>query len=408
MKKIISMLLCGLLAFAMPVSLVGCGCSSREDVLKLYMPGEYIDEEIFEEFEAWYLDETGKEITVELETFDAVENIQLAVEGSKSDYDLLCPSDYMVEYLIKNDLVQKVDKDIIDVSAEGFIEKAYIDSTKEFDPTLEYAVPYMYGTLGLVYDYSKTNEKITSWDALFGDKFAGTGTRSLKDSVRDAYAAACIYNARNDEYSVMSLMGAAQKHKIQSIFEDTSATTIESAKTTLKNLVNGGAVWDVDNIKFDMAANKGDVKVALMWSCDAGYVMNNYEDANGAEHEGNRNLWYVVPKEGGNVYIDCFVINTYAVNVEAANYFLKFLCQKDIAVANSKYAGCISPVKAAYDELYNDYIEDDKLFEGTAEGWKEMFIETMFPSEETLNRCGVMKDFGNGKTAVTTMWGNIQ
>ena len=84
MKKIISMLLCGLLAFAMPVSLVGCGCASREDVLKLYMPGEYIDEEIFEEFESWYFDETGKEITVELETFDAVENIQLAVEASKS------------------------------------------------------------------------------------------------------------------------------------------------------------------------------------------------------------------------------------------------------------------------------------------------------------------------------------
>ena len=326
MKKIISMLLCGLLAFAMPVSLVGCGCASREDVLKLYMPGEYIDEEIFEEFESWYFDETGKEITVELETFDAVENIQLAVEASKSDYDLLCPSDYMVEYLIKKDLVQKVDKDIIDVSAEGFIEKAYIDSTKEFDSTLEYAVPYMYGTLGLVYDYSKTNKKIDSWEALFGNEFAGKNTRSLKDSIRDAYAAACLYNARGE---TANLTGDALKAKIQSIFEDTSATTIENAKTTLKNLVDGGAVLDVDNIKFDMAAKKSDVKVALMWSCDAGYVMNNYEDANGTEHEGNRDLWYVVPKEGGNVYIDCFVINTYAVNVEAANYFLKFLCQKD-------------------------------------------------------------------------------
>lgn len=404
MKKIISMLLCAIMVIAIPTSLVGCG-TPREELLKLYMPGEYIDEDIFEEFKDWYLEETGKKITVELETFDAVENIQLAVEGSKSDYDLLCPSDYMVEYLISKNLVQKVNKEIIDVEEDGLFKKAYLDSSKEFDPALEYAVPYMYGTLGLVYDMSKTNKKIDSWEALFGTEFAGKGTRSLKDSVRDAYAAACLYNARGE---TSSLTGDALKAKIQSIFEDTSADTINNAKTTLKNLVDGGAVWDVDNVKFDMAANKGNVKVALMWSCDAGYVMNNYEDADGVEHEGNRNLWYVVPKEGGNVYIDCFVINKYAVNVEAANYFLKFLCEKDVAIANSKYAGCISPVTKAYDELYDDYVNDDKMFAGTDAGWKEMFIETMFPSDDTLNRCGVMRDFGDAKTAVTTMWGNVQ
>ena len=404
MKKIISILLCVIMTLTIPTSLVGCG-TPREELLKLYMPGEYIEEDIFKEFEDWYLEETGKKIKVELETFDSVENIQLAVEGSKSDYDLLCPSDYMVEYLISKNLVQKVDKDIIDVEEDGLFKKAYLDSSKEFDPTLEYAVPYMYGTLGLVYDLSKTNKKIDSWEALFGNEFVGENTRSIKDSVRDAYAAACLYNARGE---TASLTGDALKAKIQSIFEDTRAATINNAKTTLKNLVDGDAVWDVDNVKFDMAANKGSVKVALMWSCDAGYVMNNYEDADGKEHEGNRNLWYVVPKEGGNVYIDCFVISKYAVNVEAANYFLKFICEKDVAIANSEYAGCISPVAKAYDKLYEDYINDDEMFEGTAEGWKEMFIETMFPSAETLNRCGVMKDFGDGKTAVTTMWGNIQ
>ena len=169
-----------------------------------------------------------------------------------------------------------------------------------------------------------------------------------------------------------------------------------------------GAVWDIDNVKFEMAAGTSDVAVALMWSCDAGYVMNTYEDDEGEEKEGNRNLWYVVPEEGGNVYIDAFVISKYAKNVMAANYFLKFLCTKDIAVKNSEYAGCISPVTAAYDEL-EAYYEDDEdgIFEETPAGWKEMFMETMFPSEETLNRCGVMKDFKNGNSAVVQMWGNI-
>ena len=404
MKKFVCVLLSVSLLFGLSTFLVGCSSTPREELLKLYMPGEYIDEDIFETFEEWYKEQTGKTVTVQLETFDAVENIQLAVEGTKADYDLLCPSDYMVEYLISKNLVQKYDASIINVKADGLFKEQYLESTREFDPQLEYAVPYMYGTLGLVYDYSKTGKHITSWEALFGDEFAGK--RSLKDSIRDAYAAACIYNAREQ---LSGLTGAAQKAKIQSVFEDTSDATVKAAENTLKAMINGGAVWDVDNIKFDMAANKGNVAVALMWSCDAGYVMNDYEDADGKEHEGNRNLWYVVPEEGGNVYIDAFVISKYAVNTEAANYFLKFLCTTNIAIQNSEYAGCVSPVAEAYEELYEGYYTDaDGMFDGTPAGWKDMFMETMFPSDETLNRCGVMKDFGAGKSAVTNMWGNVQ
>lgn len=398
MKKIVSILLC--LAIVTGLAVMMIGCTPRDQLLKIYMPGDYIDEEFFGDFEAWYLEETGNKIKVRVEPFDAVENIKTAVEGSQADFDLLCPSDYMVEYLIKKGLVRKLSEGVMDAS---LFKSQYIDSTREFDPNLEYAVPYMYGTLGLVYDRSKTNKDIDSWEALFGSEFAGH--RSLKDSMRDAYAAACIYNARNE---LIGLTDEAQKAKIQSIFEDTSANTISQAQTALRAVVDGGAEWDVDNVKFEMAADKSDVAVALMWSCDAGYVMNEYEDANGKPHEGNRNLWYVVPNEGGNVYIDAFVINKYAVNVTAAEYFLKYLCRKDVAIQNSEYAGCISPVAAAYDELYNRYMNNEGgIFDGTDPGWKEMFIETMFPSDATLNRCGVMKDFGSGLTAVTDMWSNI-
>ena len=400
MKKVVSAILCIALLAGLVTALFGCNKTPREEVLKLYMPGEYIDEDIFEEFENWYQENYGKKVTVQLETFDAVEDIQLAVEGSKADYDLLCPSDYMVEYLISKNLVLESG---MDSAANGLFRDEYVATARQFDPTLKYAVPYMYGTLGLVYDRSKTNKEIDSWEALFGSEFSGK--RSVKDSVRDAYAAACLYNKRNE---TEGLTGDAQKTAIQAIFEDTSAATVSAAKNTLLS-VKSGSEWDVDNVKYEMAANQTNVAVALMWSCDAGYVMNDYEDEDGNEHEGNRNLWYVVPKEGGNVYIDAFVISKYAVNVEGARAFLQFLCRKDIAVKNSEYAGAISPVAAAYDELYTAYTEDeDGLFAGTAEGWKEMFIETMFPSEATLNRCGVMKDFGSGKSAVTDMWSSIQ
>ncbi|HBF86136.1 MAG TPA: hypothetical protein DDW54_00495 [Clostridiales bacterium] len=404
MKKIVGLTIALTLATGSLAAFSGCKQTPRDEILKLYMPGEYIDEDIFPEFEKWYEEQTGKKVTVDIKAFDAVENIQLAVEGSKADYDVLCPSDYMVEYLISKDLLLPIDKEIIDVAENGLFKQEYIDSAKEYDPELKYSVPYMYGTLGLVYDKSKTGKEIDSWEALFGNEFAGK--RSLKDSIRDAYAAACIYNERE---TLVSLTGEAQKQKIQAVFEDTSEDTVKKAETALKAVVTGGAEWDIDNVKFEMAAGTSKVAVALMWSCDAGYVMNDYEDADGEEHEGNRNLWYVVPKEGGNVYIDTFAISKYAKNVTAANYFIKFVCQKEIAVKNSEYAGCISPVAAAYDELYESYMEDeDGMFEDTEEGWKEMYIETMFPSAETLNRCGVMKDFGAGKTAVTDMWGNIQ
>ena len=409
MKKIISIL-------CVVVILVGlvaafAGCEKREEVLKLYVPGQYIDEDIFEEFEAWYKEQTGLKVKVKVEEFEEVEDIQLAVEGSKADYDLICPSDYMVEYLIANELVQKVDKEIIDVTAEGLFKAEYLNTAKEYDPTLEYSVPYMYGTLGLVYDYSKTNAKITSWEALFGDTYSGTNTRSVKDSIRDAYAAACLYNARA---TLTGLTGDAQKTAVQAVFEDLSDETIAAAKTTIQNVKSNGGIWDVDNVKFDMAQNNTAVKVALMWSCDAGYVMNEYEDDDGNVHAGNRNLWYVVPDEGGNIYMDNFCIGKYAVNTQAANYFLKFLCTKDIAVKNSEYAGAVSPVAEAYDELYDYYMNDeDEIFVDEAysaeymEEWKAMYIETMFPSAATLNRCGVMKDLGDRKNALNNMWSKI-
>lgn len=402
MKKLISIILCAILACSLSVALVGCG-SSREELLKLYMPGDYIDESIFKEFETWYEKETGKKIAVKLETFEAVEDIQKAVEGAKADYDLLCPSDYMVEYLISKQLLIEVDKSIIDITADGFFKQEYIESSKEFDPELKYSVPYMYGTLGLVYDIEKTGKQLTSWSSLFGDEFEGK--RSIKKSMRDAYAAACIYNAKDE---LAGLTGVNQKNAIQAVFEDASSETISKAETIL-TAAKRGTVWDIDDVKFKMAIGESNVAVALMWSCDAGYVMNDYEDDDGETQTGNRNLWYVVPEEGGNVYIDAFVISKYAKNVEAANYFLKFLCTTEIAVKNSEYAGCISPVASAYEEL-KAYYEDDEdgMFTGVTEAWKEMFIETMFPSADTLNRCGVMKDFGvDGNSAIRSMWSRV-
>ncbi|MCR4874211.1 MAG: extracellular solute-binding protein [Clostridia bacterium] len=400
MKKVVSILCILVIVIGLSSAFIACKSVPREETLKVYLPGEYIDEEIVEDFTAWYLEQTGENIVVELDTFDAVENIQLALEGGNADYDIVCPSDYMVEYLIAHDLIKEIDKEIINVEAEGLFKDEYLTVAREYDPQLKFSVPYMYGTLGLVYDYSKTGKHLTSWEDYFGSEFDGKATKSLKKSMRDAYAAACIYDN--------SKKTGDDKKSIQAVFEDTSTETINAAKTILQSIVSGNAVWDVDNVKYEMAANSSTVKVALMWSCDAGYVMNDYEDEDGNEQEGNRNLWYIVPDEGGNVYMDNFCITKNVVNEKAANYFLKYLCEKDVAVANSEYAGAISPVAAAYDELYDGYVEDeDGMFEGVSDEWKDMFLETMFPSAATLSRCGVMKDIKTGKDDLIQMWAGL-
>ena len=140
--------------------------------------------------------------------------------------------------------------------------------------------------------------------------------------------------------------------------------------------------------------------MGLYWSCDAGYVMSDYEDDSGNLSKGNKDLWYVIPEEGGNVYLDSFVISKYAKNEKAANYFLQFLCQKATAIANSIYCGAVSPVAAAYGELKAEYEamdleSEDSVFKGTSAAWKDMYINMlMFPSTDVLKRCGQMRDYG--------------
>ena len=401
MKKFIAVLL--VLVTAMPfVFLTGCG--NRAEQLKMYVPGEYIDEGIFTEFESWYAEKTGKQVKVVTPTtFDAVEEILTVVERDHADYDLLLPSDYAVEQLIAKDLLLKVDKDRVDVGS--VIKPEYVERAKISDPTLEYSVPYMYGTFGIMYDYAKTKKHIDSWSAIYTDEYK-EGKSANKDSLREAITSAAIWNNRE---SLMT--GTYNTDKLQAIYHDFSEESINAAIATLAS-AKSNFLWGGESLKFDMASGKTDVEVALMWSCDAGYVMNDYEDDDGVEHTGNRNMWYVVPKEGGNIYLDCFVISKYAKNVEAANYFLEFLCTKKIALRNSEYAGAISPVTAAYDELKAEYEEDETLGTGAAAGeeaaWKAMYLDMMFPSAETLSRCGTMRDFGSRDADISVKWANVR
>ena len=415
--------MCILFSLACAVSSVsflgGCG-GARSELLRVYVPGEYLDPEVYESFADWYREKTGKTICVKETTFDTNESMLLKIEKSKKDYDLVCPSDYMIQHMMRKNLLLPVDKSIVDIAAEGengqpLIKQTYIDITRAFDDTLTYTVPYMYGTFGIMYDYSKTGEHLNSWEYMFfrddaaaGGKYRGKLTQ--KESVREMYVSACIYDKRK-ELSELSdgftNYTPAFNARLQQIYEDTSLSTIKRAKRLLSAQKKYILKYEGDDGKFGIAGGTLRAVGGLYWSCDAGYVMGDYEDSDGNTLSGNKNLWYAIPKEGGNVYIDGFVIPKYAGNVTAANLFLQYLCTQEIAEQNSYYAGAISPVSTAYDALYESYSTDDEFFEGTADGWKEMYLDMLFPSDHTLLRCGVMKDFVTNNSEVNLMFADI-
>ena len=153
-KKIVSLLTIGVLSATMTV-----GCGKREDstkVLNVYNVGDYIDEELITKFE----EETG--IKVLYETYDTNEMMYQKVQSGSTNYDLVFPSDYMVEKMRKEDLLQKIDfKNIPNMK---YIDKSFLNPI--YDESNEYSVPYMWGTFGILYNKKMVKEPVDSWDML--------------------------------------------------------------------------------------------------------------------------------------------------------------------------------------------------------------------------------------------------
>ncbi|MDE5563463.1 MAG: extracellular solute-binding protein [Clostridiales bacterium] len=405
-KKILGIIMAAVMATTSAAALVGC--SPRDEVLKIYNWGDYIDESLIGEFEDWYKVETGKNITVQYDTFETTEDVITRIEVLKSDYDLVCPSDYIAERMIKGGLVQKVDKDIFDVT-DDFLYDGLAEMVKPFDPNNEYYVPYVWGTFGIMYDTNYIDagsEDMASWEAMWSAKYKKHIL--MKDSVRDAYSVAQIYANReklsqlsdgftdyNDEY----------RKELISYFTGTSENLIKTAQDALVTQKSLLYKYEVDDGKNDMLAGTTEAHLGLFWSCDTCLIM---------QEDGGDHFYYEVPKEGSNVWVDGWLIPKYAGNVTAANYFLKFINlyddDHDYAMTNFDYMGASMASKAVMEDAKAALIEDeDGFFEDKEEWFKDMYIDMLFPSEEVLARCGVMRDFGKKwGTELDSMWIDVK
>lgn len=280
--------------------------------LYLYNWGEYTGENIIRDFE----EETGA--TVVQESFDSNEQMYIKV-ANQEPYDVLVPSDYMIERLIEEDLLQKLDK-----SKLTCMDKL-ADAVKglPYDPKNEYSVPYFWGTVGIVYDKTKVEVRdleAEGFGIFLDEKYKGEVY--LYDSERDSFMMA------------LKALGYSMNTTNEKEIQDAYNWLVQCVETMDAEIVT-------DEIIDNMA--QGRKALGIMYSGDATYVM-----------EENENMGYYMPETGTNLWSDAMVIPKNAKNPELAHAFINYASDYEGAYDNSRYVGYTSANQEVMDDIYGE------------------------------------------------------
>lgn len=310
----------------------------------IYNWGEYIDESVIEEFEK----ETG--IKVIYDMFETNEEMYPVIEAGGVKYDAVCPSDYMIQKMIENNLLAEINFDNVPNLKE--IDPRYMEMSKSFDPDNKYSVPYCWGTVGILYNTSMVapEDVPTKWSDLWNEKFKDNIL--MQDSVRDAFMVAL----KSQGYSMNT----------------TDEAEIQAAKDLLirqKPLVQA---YVIDQVRDKMIG--GEAALGVIYSGEMLYIQQEVENL-GLDYS----LEYVIPEEGTNLWIDSWVIPANAPNKENAEKWIDFLCRPEIAKKNFEYITYPTPNKGAFELLDSD-LKNNKA---------------VFPDLDSLNNSEVYKYLGN-------------
>ena len=304
--------------------------------LYVYNWGEYIDPEVIELFE----EETGYK--VHYEEFETNEEMYAIIAKGARSYDVICPSDYMVEKMIQNGLLAEIDYS--NVPNLQYIGEQYMTSAEGFDPGNKYCVPYTWGTVGIMYNKTMVDDEVNSWSILFDEKYEGQIL--MQASVRDAYCVALSYLG----YSINTLDEDELKE---------ATDLLISQKPIVQAYV-------IDQVRDKMIKNAA--ALAVIYSGEAIYMQ-----------EENPNLEYVVPDEGSNVWIDGWVIPKDCQNKEAAEAWINFMCDPEIALMNFEYITYSTPNEASRELIEDEAIRNSQI---------------AFPDDAVLSRCHVYNYLG--------------
>jgi len=286
------------------------GCNSETKTLKVFNWGVYMDASLIEEFEEEY------NVRVVYDEFDSNESMYTKLMSGEK-YDVIVPSDYMVQRLIEENLLQKIDKDV--VSLEDVLPNVL---NKSFDPNNDYSAPYFWGNVGILYDTTKVdvNDLDAGWDILLNVKYKGD--IYFYDSERDAFLIA------------LKALGYSANSK-----DDAQLNKAFDWLTQLNTTMEPIYVTDdvIDNM---IAGNKA---IAIVYSGDAAYILDENED-----------MAYYVPEAGTNLWVDSMVIPANAENPDLANAWIAFMLSEDAQSRNTIEVGYSTVHKTVYEFMISD------------------------------------------------------
>lgn len=440
MKKIVSLLLIFLFALSITPP-----AFAEEEVLRVYNWQEYIDEgkdddgakiedSVIELWEKDYYARTGKKVRVQYDTFETCETMLNTIKTGKTAYDLACPSDYVIHKMIaatKSGKDENIAIEKFDTSKMPNYQKyvsPFIKKTFQKYGWEEYAVGYMWGTVGFLYNPEKVKrEDASSWDLFYNTKYANKV--SCKDVSRDAFVVGALWVYRDmlrdavKNYEDGKISSGELQKIVNGVANDTSDETIEKVGRALTQMKENIYGFEVDSGKSDIVSGKIDANLA--WSGDAVYAMDL------AEEEDEKELEFAIPNEGSTMYFDGWVMPKGAKK-ELAQDFVDFLCRPEIAARNMAYIGYTSVIacdeildmvnefygeeegELSHDVTYffegnvseDKYNEDGKIVIKTSTLSRQ--LATQYPSMHEAARLGVMEDFGDRNELVLEMWSKVK
>lgn len=300
----------------------GCGgkteAENKDRELTIINYGEYFDPDALEMF----TEETG--IKLRYEEALTAEEMYTKYKSGAIKYDLLCSTDYMLQKLIGEGELVPLDFD--KMQYKDNIGEKYYEFARAFDPNNQYTIPFFWGTLGILYDTTRVKAPVDSWDVLFNGEYAGEII--MQNSMRDTFMVALKYLGysvnTNDEKELLEAKELLIDQK-----PDVEAYLVDEARD---ETVAGNAIMSV------------------VYSGEA-YL----------GHEYNEDLAYVVPKEGSNVWMDCFCVTKHCEDKDAAMQFLDFMCREDIARMNFEYIYYSTPNEAVLSSLSEEELNNPAL-----------------------------------------------
>ena len=310
---------------------------------------DYIDPTVIDMF----TEKTG--INVQYVNFTTNEEMYTKLEAGAGTYDVIFPSEYMIERMIAHDMLEELDLSAMPNFAN------VMDRLKDpsYDPGNRFSVPYMWGTLGYLYNTEMVDEELTSWSALFDEKYAGNVI--MMNSMRDSIGLALKYLG----YS-MNTRNEAELNEAKDLLIKQKQDKIQCG-------------YLLDETKDKMVG--GEAAIGVVYSGDAQYAI-----------EKNESLVYVVPEEGSNIWVDGMCIPKGSKNVEGAMKFIDFLCREDIAAMNFDYIYYCSPIQAVVDSLDEE----------------EAAQSTINPSEDVVSRCEYFNDVEDVMSLYENVWMEIR